>query len=228
MDPITIAALIGGGVSLVGNLVSQAKAKRESARQAEKAQAALDAQMQGAERDYIREYNTDALDRSDVAQIKRVAGQQAEKAAEMDAARGVVAGATPEAQAAKAAARGANYADMLSRIGAQGQRAKDIALARYDANRARNAYQTSALATSLAQSHAISADNAARGAGSSATTIANTLINAEMGGGLRSGGTQPLPQQPQVQPQTIAPTFNNVQPSLFVGGEYKQDPTKRK
>lgn len=228
MDPITIAALIGGGVSLIGNLVSQAKAKRESARQAEKAQAALDAQMQGAERDYIREYNTDALDRSDVAQIKRVAGQQAEKAAEMDAARGVVAGATPEAQAAKAAARGANYADMLSRIGAQGQRAKDIALARYDANRARNAYQTSALATSLAQSHAISADNAARGAGSSATTIANTLINAEMGGGLRSGGTQPLPQQPQVQPQTIAPTFNNVQPSLFVGGEYKQDPTKRK
>lgn len=228
MDPITIAALIGGGVSLVGNLVNQAKAKRESARQAEKAQAALDAQMQGAERDYIREYNTDALDRSDVAQIKRVAGQQAEKAAEMDAARGVVAGATPEAQAAKAAARGANYADMLSRIGAQGQRAKDIALARYDANRARNAYQTSALATSLAQSHAISADNAARGAGSSATTIANPLINAEMGGGLRSGGTQPLPQQPQVQPQTIAPTFNNVQPSLFVGGEYKQDPTKRK
>ena len=213
MDPITIAALIGGGVSLVGNLVSQAKAKRESARQAEKAQAALDAQMQGAERDYIREYNTDALDRSDVAQIKRVAGQQAEKAAEMDAARGVVAGATPEAQAAKAAARGANY-------GAQGQRAKDIALARFDANRARNAYQTSALATSLAQSHAISADNAARGAGSSATTIANTLINAEMGGGLRSGGTQPLPQQPQVQPQTIAPT-------LFAE-EYKQDPTKRK
>lgn len=225
MDPITIAALIGGGVSLIGNLVSQAKAKRESARQAEKAQAALDAQMQGAERDYIREYNTDALDRSDVAQVKRVAGQQAEKAAEMDAARGVVAGATPEAQAAKAAARGANYADMLSRIGAQGQRAKDIALARYDANRARNAYQASALATSLAQSHAISADNAARGAGSSATTIANTLINAEMGGGLRSGGTQPLPQ---VQPQTIAPTFNNVQPSLFLGGEYKQDPTKRK
>lgn len=222
MDPITIAALIGGGVSLVGNLVSQAKAKRESARQAEKAQAALDAQMQGAERDYIREYNTDALDRPDVAQIKRVAGQQAEKAAEMDAARGVVAGATPEAQAAKAAARGANYADMLSKIGAQGQRAKDIALARFDANRARNAYQTSALATSLAQSHAISADNAARGAGSSATTIANTLINAEMGGGLRSG------TQPQIQPQTIAPSFDSVQPSLFVEGEYKQDPTKRK
>lgn len=224
MDPITIAALIGGGVSLVGNLVSQARAKQESARQADKAQAALDAQMQGAERDYIREYNTDALDRSDVAQVKRVAGQQAAKAAEMDAARGVVAGATPEAQAAKAAARGANYADMLSRIGAQGQRAKDIALARYDANRARNAYQTSALANSLAQSHAISADNAARGAGSSATTIANTLINAEMGGLLRSGGTQP--QLPRAQ--TIAPTFNNVQPSLFVGGEYKQDPTKRK
>lgn len=220
MDPITIAALIGGGVGLVGNLVSQAKAKQESARQADKAQAALDAQMQGAERDYIREYNTDALDRSDVAQVKRVAGQQAAKAAEMDAARGVVAGATPEAQAAKAAARGANYADMLSKIGAQGQRAKDIALARYDANRARNAYQTSALATSLAQSHAISADNAARGVGSSATTIANTLINAEMGRGLRSGATQ--------QAKTIAPAFNNVLPTVLSSGEYKQDPTKRK
>lgn len=209
MDPLTIAALIGGGVSLFGNLVSHHKAKQDGAREAARAQRVLDNQLLSANRDYIREYNTDALSRSDAAQIQRLATQQAQKALDEETARGAISGATAEMQAAKTATRGANYANMLSQIGAQGQRARDIALSRYDVSRARHAGQTSELATSLAQSHAVAADNSARSAVGAATSVANALLSA--GTNAAQANVDPVAKVGG----TIPPKFTNLSPDVL-------------
>lgn len=202
---IPLAVIQGLGMlasagSGIANYIAMKKAQQASSRENARAQRVLDENLNEARRDYIRETNTQTLDKADTAHLMREANEQNKRQAEIDTARAAVSGATPEVGALQATVRGRNYTDALSRIAGVGQQRKENALASYSYARARHAQGVAGLATNLAQSHAIASNNARQGLDASVNSFASQLSNIAN-------------KQNTVNPSTPAPKLEKVAPT---------------
>lgn len=215
MIPILpIIGLLSGIGGAVGNAIAAQRAKEASAREAARAQAAIDraqgvadAMHNEATRSYLRDYYTPVLSRIDSAALMNRYRQAAERVGRQDVAREVISGGAPEVSAARTAARATGAANAIGQIAAQGQRAKDAATMRKQQADNSYSYQTGGLqrttanmATDLAKSHATAANNALKGIVSSVGTMAGALTN--LGGMFPATKSAPvLNQVPGSTPQ---------------------------
>jgi hypothetical protein len=82
-----------------------------------------------------------------------------------------------------AGARAGAYGDAVSRIGALGQRVKDNALARWQAQRTHYANTMSGMHDRMARSHAVAANNALKGVADAVGSVADNVLAGVGGSG---------------------------------------------
>lgn len=183
---MSVTAIVGGvlgGLSLLGNGISAIVSKRASAREAERARGVQRDLLNAARADYLRESNSSVLSRSDAAQVLERARREMSDGGRRDRQRALVSGATAESQAQMAGARAGAYGDAVSRIGALGQRVKDNALARWQAQRTHYANTMSGMHDRMARSHAVSANNALKGVADAVGSVADNVLAGVGGSG---------------------------------------------
>ena len=183
---MSVTAIVGGvlgGLSALGNGISAIVSKRASAREAERARGVQRDLLNAARADYLRESNSSVLSRSDAAQVLERARREMSDGGRRDRQRALVSGATAESQAQMAGARAGAYGDAVSRIGALGQRVKDNALARWQAQRTHYANTMSGMHDRMARSHAVSANNALRGIADGVSSVAQNVLAGVGGSG---------------------------------------------
>lgn len=183
---MSVTAIVGGvlgGLSALGNGVSAIVSKRASAREAERARGVQRDLLNAARADYLRESNSSVLSRSDAAQVLERARREMSDGGRRDRQRALVSGATGESQAQMAGARAGAYGDAVSRIGALGQRVKDNALARWQAQRTHYANTMSGMHDRMARSHAVAANNALKGVADAVGSVADNVLAGVGGSG---------------------------------------------
>lgn len=176
---MSVTAIVGGilgGLSALGNGISAIASKRASAREAERARGVQRDLLNAARADYLRESNSSVLSRSDAAHVLERARREMSDGGRRDRQRALVSGATAESQAQMAGARAGAYGDAVSRIGALGQRVKDNALARWQAQRTHYANTMSGMHDRMARSHAVAANNALKGIADGVSSVAENVL----------------------------------------------------
>lgn len=175
MGPVTISAIIGGIGGLI-NGVSAIASKRASAREAERARGVQRKLLEDARGEYLRDYNTPMVNRSDVGYMLREGRKAMVDGNRADRQRALVSGASGEAVSQSVGARAGAYGDMVARVGALGQRVKDNALARWQESQRHYADVMSGMHDASARSHAVSANNALRGLGDSVVSVGDAWL----------------------------------------------------